>query len=451
MSDSDHDHQNQQQHEVNFADDNEILAAARREGQSTAHTTFTSTKIGDVTVVQQQQTEEDEKEKKNHADVEALEINTQDTFISVENIRLFYLADIPLDKLDNCTELEVRKNLIHDLIPLPEKLRKQLTKLDLFDNKIKHIAPYFSGKGHPLFQDPRWLEKYPGVDDLTYSSLKTLDLSYNQIKNIRGLESLGGTLEELYLVENRLKSIDETVLSTLKKLRLLELGGNQIRAITAKSLSELSQLEELWIGKNKIATLEPGCFYHCPKLRLLSLQANRLTEIQPGVFSQEHNPNIEQLHLSENGLKEIRNIGPLKKMKVMDFSFNPIPSLFVSPSSTSTVTTNNDNNNDDEKQQQPAAAATITTTPSTELTVENFPVLEEFWMTDAKISDWKEVSVFAGFAKTLTTIYLERTPLEDDRRYRDKLFQQLPFLTQIDSWPIVNRSNPEADRAIHRR
>mmetsp|Transcript_12790 Transcript_12790/g.14681 ORF Transcript_12790/g.14681 Transcript_12790/m.14681 type:complete len:81 (+) Transcript_12790:816-1058(+) len=79
------------------------------------------------------------------------------------------------------------------------------------------------------------------------------------------------------------------------------------------------------------------------------------------------------------------------------------------------------------------------------------PALEEFWLTDGKIADWKEVDKLQTFSRTMKTVYLERNPIEQDKRYRDKIFMSLPFVEQIDSWPVVNRDNLEADRAIHRR
>nr|VDZ41994.1 protein_phosphatase_type_1_regulator-like_protein/GeneDB:LmjF.05.1210 [Leishmania donovani] len=79
------------------------------------------------------------------------------------------------------------------------------------------------------------------------------------------------------------------------------------------------------------------------------------------------------------------------------------------------------------------------------------PELEEFWLTDGNINDWGEVKKFCGFANTLRTIYVERNPIEQDKRYRDKVYMNLPFVTQIDSWPVVNKGNLEADRLIQRR
>lgn len=449
-------------------------------------------------------------------------VNTQDTLICLNSVRLFSITELPLDELKNCTTLELRKNLIHQLVPLPAALRAQLQELDLFDNKIKHVAPFFSSAANsPLFADRRWTSVYPGVTDCSYAALRKLDLSYNQIKRVTGLESLGDTLEELYLVENCIKAIEG--LSALRKLKVLELGGNQIRAVEPNSLQGLASLEQLWLGKNKIATLGAACFgAHCPKLRRISLQANRLTSVEPGVFPAGQLLELRELYLSENGLHCIQNISHLHSVTLFDFSFNPIASLMLaseasssSPSAAGAASSGGDDKNntgpgeqveekqskkkedDEPKEPEKAVAAAAAAAPvvtqkkegesdgsasgennvtsvsdataavaaspamtsssssnsiiNTELTVENFPLLEEFWLTDGALDDWKELALFVPFSKTLRTIYLERNPLERDRRYRDKVYQQMPFVTQIDSWPVVNKTNPEADRAIHRR
>ncbi len=55
-------------------------------------------------------------------------------------------------------------------------------------------------------------------------------------------------LQKLYLVSNKITKIEN--LSSLKKLKLLELGDNRVRKI--ENLDELTELSELYLGKNKI-------------------------------------------------------------------------------------------------------------------------------------------------------------------------------------------------------
>jgi protein phosphatase 1 regulatory subunit 7 len=321
---------------------------------------------------------------------EILHVNVNDEVIEINNVRLFSLDEVALGELQNCTSLSMRKNLIHILTDFPESLRRNLVELDFFDNKIRKIGTFFAG----------------------FSSLTKLDLSYNQIKEISGLEPLAPTLTELFLVENRIKEISG--LDLLVNLRVLELGGNKLREV-GDGLKELVNLEELWLGKNKIAQLG-NAFNNLSKLRRLSLQANRLTQLSEDVFPANANPALTELYLSENGLQEISHVSNLSSIRLLDYSFNPIRVINTQ-----------------------------------EINPTTMPLLEEFWLTDGKVDEWDEVSKFCGFAETLRTVYLERNPIEQDKRYRDKVFLALPFLSQIDSWPIVNKNNVEADRAIHRR
>lgn len=328
--------------------------------------------------------------KRTNEEQEVLHVNTNDELIEINNVRLFSFDEVALNELRNCTSLSMRKNLIHELTDFPMTLLEKLVELDLFDNKVRRIGSFFSG----------------------FQCLVKLDLSYNQIKEISGLEPLAPTLRELYLVENKIKEIKG--LDSLVNLKVLELGGNRLREV-GDGLKRLINLEELWLGKNKIGELGNG-FETLRNLRRLSLQANRLTNVGCEAFGPGSNPNLTELYLSENGLQTIANVKNLSSLQILDYSFNPI----------SVVNTE-------------------------EVNPQSMPRLEEFWLTDGKISDWEEVSKFAGFCATLRTVYFERNPIEQDKRYRDKIYMELPFLAQIDSWPIVNKGNVEADRAIHRR
>ena len=325
-------------------------------------------------------------------EAEIMHINCGDEEIQINNIRLFSFDELQLEKCTSCIHLEVRKNLIHELAPsFPDLLANNLVILDLFDNKIRKIpAGFFSN----------------------FKSLMKLDLSYNQIKNIENLDCLGDTLCELYLIENRIKEVKGV--DKLHNLRLLELGGNKIRGV-GDALDKLGNLEELWLGKNKINDLSTS-LNKLKNLRRLGLQANRLISINPENFPKGANPNLEELYFSENGLTSIENVQYLPKMHLIDYSMNPVKAI-------------------NEEQ----------------INVKNMPELEEFWLTDGRVDEWSEVDKFKQFEKSLTVVYLERNPIEQHKRYRDKVFVALPFLNQIDSWPIVNKADVEADRSIHRR
>ncbi|GET85858.1 protein phosphatase type 1 regulator-like protein [Leishmania tarentolae] len=339
---------------------------------------------------------------------EQLSINAKSTDIEITNIRLFTLDELDLNQLTECKTLSLRKNLIHELSAFPQHLAGRLVELDLFDNKIRKVRDFFASAMVP---DPESGVLSKKVVPHAFYSLAKLDLSYNQIRKIAGLDSLGPTLKELYLVENKIKVIEG--LDSLINLELLELGGNRIREIGC-GLSNLQSLQSLWLGKNKIHSIGDS-LHNLRELRKLSLQANRLTSITEEAFKEGCNPYLTELYLSENGISAIENL-PLHSLHLLDFSFNPISAInegVINPT--------------------------------------NMPELEEFWLTDGNINDWNEIKKFCGFASTLRTIYVERNPIEQDKRYRDKVYMSLPFVTQIDSWPVLNKGNLEADRLIQRR
>ncbi|ORC85109.1 putative protein phosphatase 1, regulatory subunit,putative [Trypanosoma theileri] len=331
-----------------------------------------------------------------------LNIYTKSKVIEINNIRLFSLDEVELEKLTECTSLSLRKNLIHELSPLPEDLASRLEELDFFDNKIRKLRDFFS------------CVKTPGVESIkrdvvsAFPHLTKLDLSYNQIREINGLDPLAPTLKELFLVENKIKEIKN--LDALVNLELLELGGNRIREI-GSGLEKLTKLKQLWLGKNKITGIGTS-IQKLVSLEILSLQANRITSIEPENFlGPDGNPHLREVYLSENGLTSIQNLERLSEVRIIDLSFNPISSINADVINPQTM-----------------------------------PLLEEFWLTDGNIENWDEVGKLSAFKNTLKTVYLERNPIEEDKRYRDKVYMYLPFLLQIDSWPIVNKGDLESDR-----
>lgn len=91
-----------------------------------------------------------------------------------------------------------------------------------------------------------------------------LDLSFNKIKDIEGLEHLT-LLKDLFFVSNKISKIPQL---NLVNLTNLELGDNRIREI--ENLNGLVHLQQLWLGKNKITKLSGlECLVN---LRLLSIQ-----------------------------------------------------------------------------------------------------------------------------------------------------------------------------------
>ena len=84
-----------------------------------------------------------------------------------------------------------------------------------------------------------------------FTNLQYLDLTNNQITEIKGLDNLVN-LKELYLPYNRITEIKE--LENLAKLRKLYLRSNQITEI--KRLNNLLNLQTLYLGYNQITEIK---------------------------------------------------------------------------------------------------------------------------------------------------------------------------------------------------
>ncbi len=109
------------------------------------------------------------------------------------------------------------------------------------------------------------------------------------------------------MANNKIKEIKG--LSTLSKLRKVDLGANRIRLIPKRPTSKVDEqeplqeeelpksLEELWLGKNKIEMIQG--LENLTNLRRLDVQANRLTTIE-GLTSQVDT--LEELYLSHNAI-----------------------------------------------------------------------------------------------------------------------------------------------------
>jgi protein phosphatase 1 regulatory subunit 7 len=128
--------------------------------------------------------------------------------------------------------LILRSHLIKEMTGL--ETLTQLRLLELYDNMVQSLdEDSLKGCG---------------------PSLKTLDMSYNAIRDMTPLRYCSTNLVELYLANNKLKEIRG--LSTLTNLKKLDLGANRIRVMDPHELSGLIHLEELWIGKNKIERMD---------------------------------------------------------------------------------------------------------------------------------------------------------------------------------------------------
>lgn len=292
--------------------------------------------------------------------------------IDLIHCRISHLHSLKLERFTKLRRLCLRQNQIKKLEELPTALKEEIEELDVYDNLIKKVGNALEG----------------------FERLKSLDLSFNDLKKMDGVGHLVN-LTDLYFVQNRIRKIEG--LEKLSKLRNLELGGNKITEI--EGLEQCTGLEELWLGKNRITELKG--LSTLSNLTILSIQANRLHTIT-GLDSLT---NLEELHISHNALTSIgTGLSQNTSLRVIDISSNPIKTLEG---------------------------------------LETLTDLEELWASNCQLESFEQVEKQLADKEKLTTVYFEGNPLQrrQPALYRNKVQLSLPRIKQIDAM-MVSGSRP---------
>lgn len=233
-----------------------------------------------------------------------------------------------------------------------------------------------------------------------FTSLTTLDFSYNQIRSLASLDLLSSgndndnkdapPLVELFAACNKITSIDG--LSHLTRLTMLELGSNRIKS--TDGLEVITNLRELWLGQNRITDIG-AALSSLINLKKLSLQSNRLASMK----GLEGCTALEELYLSHNGLQEIEDIHSLVNLKILDVANNNVRSLC-----------------------------------SLEKCV---PLLTDVWANDNEMESLEEVErCLKPHAERLSCVYLHGCPCAVEQHYKLRMKHLLPKLEQLDDMPI---------------
>ncbi|KAI9207357.1 uncharacterized protein BJ171DRAFT_494394 [Polychytrium aggregatum] len=287
------------------------------------------------------------------------------TDLDLSHERLVTFVGLGLERFKLLERLSVRQNLIFKIECL-EGLG--LKELDLYDNRIVDVD---------------------GLEHLK-ETLVSLDLSFNKIRHIHGVNKLTA-LTDLYFVANKISKIENLV--GLSNVTNLELGANRIRVI--EGLDTLVSIEQLWLGKNKIRRLEN--LNSLTNLKILSMQSNRIVRLE----NLEHLVNLEELYLGHNGVSKIENLEHNTRLRVLDLSSNTVKVLEG---------------------------------------LEKLMELEEVWLSGNQLESYDEIERQLTDKKKLTTVYFEQNPLHLNNRatYRNKVRLILPWLEQIDG-DIIRR------------
>jgi protein phosphatase 1 regulatory subunit 7 len=301
-----------------------------------------------------------------------------------------------LDGVSHLTRLRVlclRSNLLRSMAGLAA-VAGGLAELELYDNQL------------------RGLEELAGARELV-----ELDVSYNKLESLGGLEGNCPLLRTLYAASNRLGGVGAALGACAASLVKLDLGANGIRSTAG--LEGLVNLEELWLGKNKLR--EISGLGALRKLRVLDVQSNRLTRVS-GLGGRAGGggggdgeaagaggaagadgvcfPALEELFLGHQGITAMEGLEGLPNLRVLDVSGNPIARLAG---------------------------------------LERCPLLTDLWAGYTKVATFPDALEGTAPLPALRVLYLEHAPLAKDWEYRIKIQRALPLLQQLDATVIAGR------------
>ncbi|XP_058668665.1 leucine-rich repeats and immunoglobulin-like domains protein 1 [Ammospiza caudacuta] len=188
---------------------------------------------------------------------------------------------------------------------------------------------------------PRDLPRWPRHVNLSYNKLAEIDpsvfaelsnlqevrLDHNELSAIPSLGSAASSVRALYLHHNRIRSIEGRELQPYVTLETLDLSFNDITEIRNGCFPQGLLIKELYLGSNRISTLEPGAFDSLSRTLLtLRLSKNRITQLPVKAFRL---PRLIQLELNRNRLRLIEGLTfqGLDSLEVLKLQRNNISKL----------------------------------------------------------------------------------------------------------------------------
>ena len=187
-------------------------------------------------------------------------------------------SNLPCPCDPNLKQLHLNGNYIENIDNL--MLPPNIEDLFLYKNKIKSISDFngYLRNSNLIYLDlsENMISNVENLGQYMPSSLKTLNLSSNEIKYISKLEIKDG-LDELYLSHNQIEDIEELRLPS--SLQVLELNANNIKFIERSNYLENSKLTKLILDNNQIENWDDLVLYLPDTMKHISLQSNNITDV----------------------------------------------------------------------------------------------------------------------------------------------------------------------------
>ncbi|XP_067643434.1 protein artichoke [Eurosta solidaginis] len=232
--------------------------------------------------------------------------------------------------LPHLSELHLNDNRITELQYGAFLRTPMLRTLYLHNNHIRRIHPesfmQASGSGIEIvYAYNNEIEQIGELRSLldALPALKFLDMSNNYLTHVPfGALRGHGTLEQLHLNNNLLRSIERDALMAMPALRELRMRNNSLTHELPMPFWNLPGLKGLDLALNNFRMVDSYLLAGLPFLRRLDLSENGLMKLDPTAFI--HNPMLETLNISYNELATIHSatLRNMNRLFEVDASYN---------------------------------------------------------------------------------------------------------------------------------
>ncbi|ROT62627.1 putative chaoptin [Penaeus vannamei] len=229
--------------------------------------------------------------------------------LTIMHSQLTAVPQAALQTLTRLRALDLEANNITELQSF-SFFKLKLVSLNLKGNGIKLISEYAFDGLHETLEELNLmnnkLKQLPIPALRRLSKLRTLKATWNRISDVinDGYSRLPA-LEVLDLSSNHFTQLTSSTLGTMPVLLSLSMYMNEISLLSGDAFVQNTRLQTLYLSHNDITNVEPETFTYTIYIRVIDLGDNHLHSISNGMF--RNLPEIQEIFLNNNNILKIKN------------------------------------------------------------------------------------------------------------------------------------------------